>query len=89
MRNMENLVQVCQKKISEGNDIEEILSYLRKIGCSKANCITILLKLNYLPPEKAEFTKHVVHFSKTWEDLRETHEEWHDKILEMLNENDV
>jgi hypothetical protein len=89
MKNIEDLIQVCRKKFSEGNDIEEILSYLRKMECSKGTCITILLKLNYLPPEKAQFTKYVVHFSKTWGDLRETHEEWHDKILEILDKTDV
>jgi hypothetical protein len=89
MKNIEDLMQICQKKISEGSDTEEILSYLRKMGCSKGTCITILLKLNYLPLEKAQFTKYVVHFSKTWEDLRETHEDWHDRILEILDKTDV
>ncbi|GAB4225858.1 MAG: hypothetical protein Kow0049_04170 [Stanieria sp.] len=85
MENLEALIKTCQKQLTEGSDIEEILNYLRKTGCSKSRCIAILLKLNYLPPNKAQYTKYVVHFSKTWEDMRETHEEWHDKILEVLN----
>lgn len=84
MTNIETLTQDCQEKLSQGFAIEEILSYLRNMGCSKSRSITILHKLNYLPPEKAKYIKFIVHFGKTWEDLREAHEEWHENILRLL-----
>lgn len=80
------LIQICKNKLAKGDDIESVLSFLRKKGYSKGKSITILLKMKYLPPEKIQFTKHLVHFSKTWADRRELDEEWHEKIIEALEE---
>lgn len=87
MNDVEELTQDCKQKLSEGFGIEEIIGYLRSLGCSKSRSITILHKLNYFPGEKARYIKFVVHFSKTWSDLREVDEQWHENILKTL-END-
>ena len=89
MSQIDNLVQICQDKLKEGSDLEDILRFLRQEGCSKGRSITILLKMKYLPPEKIKFTKHLVHFSKTWSDFRERDEEWHEKIIEILEAEDL
>lgn len=85
MKRLEILIQVCTIKLEAGSNIEDILSFLRKNGCSRINCITVLLKLGYLPPNEAQYTKSLVHFSQTWADLRDTHHNWQSNKLGVLN----
>ena len=86
MVEIDNLIKICEQKKQQGNSIEEILQFLRTNNCSKATSIYILLKMRYLSPDKAKFTKHLVHFSKTWEDLRDSHKDWHEKLIEAFEQ---
>lgn len=59
--------------VASGKDTEAILTFLRKIGCSKIDSIRLLIPLRDLSLAEA---KQIVHFSETWKDTRQADEEF-------------
>ena len=84
MSSTDNFVQICKNKLKERESLENILEFLRKEGCSKSQSIEVFLKMKYLPPEKIQFTQHMVHCSKTWADVRERDDELNEKFMDVL-----
>ena len=72
----------CQKMLSQNGDIEEVLDYLRRSEYSKTKSMVLLTEIMDIDLGKA---KEIVHFSQTWKDAREAHEQLH-KVVEKLLE---
>ena len=86
MKNKETLIKNCQVMIDRGNDLESIISFLRKKGCGKLDSILILSKTKSLSFEQA---KNLVHFSQTWKDRRAKDDDLQDKFLDFLEQIDL
>lgn len=83
-KDLEYLMSICKEMLTQGCDLEEILSFLRQNGCSKVYSIRMLTKLKGINLQEA---KRIVHFSKTWEDVREEDEEFHDRIQREIDKD--
>ena len=60
----ETLVEACKQMLSEGQDIDSVISFLRQNGCNHIECM-IALRRAGLSFAKA---KEAVATSKAWED---------------------
>ena len=79
----EPYIDHCQKMLKDGNDIEDILLYLRKELASKTSSIFVVIQLLNIPPVEA---KKLVHFSKAWNDVKERDEKFHEEVFSTLEE---
>lgn len=66
MQNKEFLVESCKNMLAEGKDLELILGFLKKYGCSKTQSIVILKDIQGISLDEA---KSLVHFSQAWQDV--------------------
>ena len=70
---LESLLPKCNEILSQEDDVESVLSFLRQRGCSKLDSIKALIILKGLNLADA---KRAVHLSHTWEDVRQRDEEF-------------
>jgi hypothetical protein len=70
----------CRDRLSGGAPIEEILTVLRDHGVSKAFSIRALAELGVTDLGNA---KKLVHFSKTWSDVRTRDDRFHESLSEL------
>jgi len=75
------LLERSRQMLSMSEDIESVLQYLRQNGCTKVDSMRVIIELRGLTSDDA---KRIVHFSKTWEDVRKRDEELHDRMLRDL-----
>ena len=80
-KDQETLKLHCQDMLAQNMNTEEILSYLRKNGCSKTKSMAILAKTKDIDLGKA---KELVHFSQTWRDMRDGDEKLHEAIEKLM-----
>ena len=64
-----------------GDDVEAVLRFLRQRGCSKLDSIKALVASKEMNLADA---KRVAHLSKTWEDRRQSDEEFEKAFWEQL-----
>ena len=69
---LETILPACREMLSEQDDIEAVLLFLRQSGCSKMDAVKALLALKGF---KLEDAKQTVHLSQTWQDHREADEQ--------------
>jgi|ERR1051326_560138 hypothetical protein len=81
MKEMTALINRCQQLCAQGGSKEEIVSFLRSQGCSKAESIMAVVKIFRIG--LAEGNK-IVHLSQTWADTRARDEQVHDSFLDAL-----
>ena len=81
---IESLLHSCEDMLSEGQDLEEILSFLRRNKLSQIDSIKVLMNLKEMTLAEA---KQTVHTSKTWEDMRENSERLHRSLQSALTES--
>ena len=87
MRDLTALIDQCQQLNAQGNGNEEIVALLRAQGCSKVESIVVLVKALKSENRKA---KEIVHLSKTWADVRERDDQFHEALVKASeNEPDV
>ncbi len=82
MTKEEFLLSSSQKFSEKSEDIEDILTFLRQEGCSKSQSIIILKKIKNIDLDKA---KELVHFSKTWQDMCQMDEDFHQHLHEVFS----
>lgn len=76
-----------QNMISEGRDVEEVLSRLRRDGYSRVESIKVLMTLQDCSLAEA---KRAVHTSDVWKNAREDAETVHESLIEHLdNESEI
>ena len=75
------LLERSKQILLTSDDIERVLQYLRQGGCTKVDSMRVIVELKDLTLDDA---KRIVHFSKTWEDIRNRDEEWHEQMLRDL-----
>lgn len=80
------LLEKSRQILVASDDFESVLQYLRQTGCTKVDSMRVIVELRDLTLDDA---KRIVHFSKTWEDVRKRDEEWHDQMLRDLGNNSV
>ena len=68
------LVATAREMMSRGGSVEEVLSLLRRRGCSKVESIKLLIVIAGLGLGEA---KRQVHHSDIWHDRREADDELH------------
>ena len=66
MQNQGFLVEYCKHMLAEGKDLESVIGFLRKYGCSKTQSIVILKYLHGISLNKV---KSLVYFSQQWQDV--------------------
>ena len=71
----------CQDMAARGANTEEILDYFRQTNCSKTKSMAILAETKGINLAEA---KELVHFSRTWQDLRDRDEKLHETIEKLL-----
>jgi hypothetical protein len=69
--------------LNSGKTTEEIVAFLKQRGCAKGVSIMLLPSILGCNLSKA---KELVHFSKTWEDQKETDEQLQRQFEESLSE---
>ncbi len=69
--------------LNEGKDLEFILGFLRKSGCSKTQSIIILKEIKETSLDES---KQLVHFSQAWHDKNKIDEEIIDNFYRVLIE---
>lgn len=77
--NVEQIRTEGRKLANGGASIEQVIAYLRTSGCSKALSIALIADVRGCEMNEA---KRLVHFSPTWADVKESDEEWQDRIDE-------
>ena len=77
---MEKLLAQCEAMLVEGCVIDDVISFLRKKGCSRINSIKAVMRLRGVTLAQA---KEIVHSSKAWEDARENAEDLHDLFIDI------
>jgi hypothetical protein len=75
------LLDVSKKMLANGEELELILQVLRQNDCTMVDCIRIVIELKSLSLEEAN---SLVHYSKTWEDMRAYTERVHNAFIEGL-----
>jgi hypothetical protein len=78
---LEPYIYHCQVMVKDGKDIEDILRYLRKELESKVSSMFVVMQLLNIPPGEA---KKLVHFSRTWNDVKERDENFQEEIFSAL-----
>ena len=73
------LLEQAKQLRAEGQDLEDILAFLRQSGSSKIDSIRLLMSLEGLPLAVA---KHRVHYSRTWDDVRDADETFQERAVE-------
>ena len=68
--------------LSEGAEIEEVISTLRRNGLSKVESIKAVAELTGNSLREA---KEAVHLSLTWRDAHEAGEDLHDALEDMVS----
>ena len=81
----EELISECKRRSENGGDVETAIEFLRASGCSKIDSIAVLVGTYGIDLAKA---KEVVHFSPTWNDARDSDEEFHELIVNVLAEKE-
>ncbi|MUH00098.1 hypothetical protein F7734_50635 [Scytonema sp. UIC 10036] len=79
------LVESSWHMLAEGKNLEFILSFLRKHGCSKTQSIVLLKEIKKIFLDEA---KRLVHFSQEWQDVSKVDAELNERLYEVLiNDN--
>ncbi|KYC38304.1 hypothetical protein WA1_38905 [Scytonema hofmannii PCC 7110] len=86
MESTELLVESSQQMLTEGKDLELILSFLRKHGCSKTQSIVILKEVKKISLDEA---KRLVHFSQEWQDVSQVDAKLSERFYEVLINDNV
>ncbi len=74
-------LSATRKMRDDGEDIENILLFLRQNGCTMVDCIRIIMPLQGSTLEEAN---SLVHYSKAWKDMRDYTEKVHDFFMDGL-----
>ena len=77
----ETLLNCARRMLSEGQDLETVISFLRDSGCHKNDSIKIVRQLTGVGLGEA---KDIVHFSNTWKDVKERDEAFHEVLEEAI-----
>lgn len=72
--------------LATGRGREDILSFLRRSGCSKIDCIKVLMRVESLTLQNA---KAAVHLSEAWADRRAADDGFHGALIRALQEPDL
>jgi hypothetical protein len=75
------LTEECITRRALGASVDELVAWLRGYGCSKIECMYILVRSLGLQLEEA---KRIVHFSPVWEDRRASDDELHDALENFI-----
>ncbi|MBP0008524.1 hypothetical protein [Roseofilum sp. Belize Diploria] len=78
----DDLARHCRQMLMENKTKEEVLSYLKEIGCSLSSSCVIWAKANNLSFDKAQIQ---VLGSKTWENERSDAIDCHNQFMDMLD----
>lgn len=78
---MTDVLEECREKLTRGASVEEVLQTLRVGGFSKVRSMKALVDLQQANVDEA---KRIVHYSQTWADRRESDEEFHRSLDELL-----
>jgi len=78
----DSLVRHCKQMLGQKKDKEEVLTYLKEIGCSLTSSFSIWAKANDLSLDEARLQ---VLGSKTWENERSDAIELHNKFIDILD----
>lgn len=81
----ERAVIDARSRLERGDELESVLDFLREAGFSLIDTIKAVMSLKSYPLAQA---KELVHFSDTWADTREEHEELHERIVRDLTKSD-
>ena len=87
MKEIEEYVNMCRRKFPfpEQAEVEEIVRFMRDQNLSKSESLLTLKRLLSVSGIEA---KKIVHFSETWEAEKEGDDAFHDKIEEVMNEEE-
>ena len=83
-KEMEPLLKRCRQMLNRGADIETIIAFTRRAGCSKIGCIQVLVFLQDMDLNEA---KALVHHSKAWQDVRQRDEDFHEHLLKSIEDS--
>lgn len=83
MGSLDTFREPVTRLIREGKSTEEVLSYLRAHGCTKAESMWALEDFANLSHYEA---KRTVHESKAWSDQRESDDALHEQLETELKE---
>ena len=78
---LETILPKCREMLSEQDDIEAVLLFLRQSGYSKMEAVKVLLALKGCGLKDA---KQTVHLSRTWQDQREADEQLEEMFVHEL-----
>ncbi|OAB61925.1 hypothetical protein AY599_20420 [Leptolyngbya valderiana BDU 20041] len=85
MENRSQLVNSSREILKSERDIEKVINFLRKKGCSKIQSMLILQDIQNTAPYVA---KCQVHFSQTWQDTREYDEQVEELFFTTIEQYD-
>lgn len=77
MKDLTTMIQRGQQLRAQGATSEDIVLFLRAQGCSKVESIAAIARILEVALGRA---KEIVHTSKTWEDIRERDDRFHDSL---------
>ncbi len=77
--NYERYLGDARELLKQGEAVEVVLAFVRKAGASPIDSIKVLMDVTGVPLAEA---KHTVHFSEAWRDMRDDHEEFHERVIQ-------
>jgi len=77
----EEILKKCNEILSESKNPEDVIKYLRDEGFSKVMSMNILEKVTNIESDEC---KKLVHFSKTWADVKERDDKFHDDLMKAM-----
>jgi hypothetical protein len=80
----EDLIAECKRRYAAGEKIEELIEFLRSVGCSKIDSIAVIGVGCGIGLAKA---KEAVHFSPVWRDFRASDDQFHELIEGAMSES--
>ena len=83
MNSRAELAAECKTLLARGLSDEDLMAFLRAEGCSKLNSIVVLREVLNLNLGEA---KALVHLSRTWGDVRERDDAFHEALIDAVND---
>jgi ribosomal protein L7/L12 len=83
VRGRSELAVECKALLARGLDNESLMDFLRAEGCSNIDSIVVLREVLNLSLGEA---KALVHLSRTWGDVRERDDAFHEALIDAVND---
>ncbi len=78
---VERLANICRDRFGEKDNLEDVLLFLRQETDSKTISMGVIKRFARVSLGEA---KRIVHFSKTWQDRERADADFHDSLIDEM-----